>query len=338
MKFVDEAMINVNAGNGGHGCLSFRREKFVPHGGPDGGNGGKGGDVVLVAVESRNTLADFRYTREFSAANGRPGAGRNRSGAGGDDRVIAVPAGTLIFDGDTGERLTDLAVTGQSFVVAAGGRGGAGNARFKSSTNQAPRRTTPGVQGDRRRLRLELQVLADVGLLGLPNAGKSTLLTAVSAAKPRVADYPFTTLYPELGVVDLGSGNSFVVADIPGLIEGAAEGVGLGVQFLKHLRRTRLLLHLVDIGSADTSDPPAAIRTVERELEAFDSQLAGRPRWLVLTKLDLVETDRATRFCEQLQEELGWTAPIFLVSGVSGAGCGQLTASVWNWLNENTER
>ena len=337
MKFVDEATIEVLAGKGGDGCLSFRREKFVPRGGPDGGDGGRGGDVVLVADGGINSLAQFRYKRKFSAVNGKGGAGRNRTGAGGEDCRIRVPAGTLVYDADTKERITDINRSDTTFVVAQGGRGGGGNIRFKSSTNRAPRRTVPGTPGDARTLRLELQVLADVGLLGLPNAGKSTFLRAVSQARPKVADYPFTTLHPQLGVVDIDVDSSFVIADIPGLIDGAAAGAGLGVRFLNHLRRTRLLLHMVDVGPEISNDPVADIKTVENELAAFDPDLASRPRWLVLNKVDLMSDEEADQILQTLVESLSWTSPSFVVSGLTGKGCRELVFGVQGWLTKQDQ-
>ena len=337
MKFVDEATIEVLAGKGGDGCLSFRREKFVPRGGPDGGDGGRGGDVVLVADGGINSLAQFRYKRKFSAVDGKGGAGRNRTGAGGEDCRIRVPAGTLVFDADTKERITDINRSDTTFVVAQGGRGGVGNMRFKSSTNRAPRRTVPGTPGDARTLRLELQVLADVGLLGLPNAGKSTFLRAVSQARPKVADYPFTTLHPQLGVVDIDVDSSFVIADIPGLIDGAAAGAGLGVRFLNHLRRTRLLLHMVDVGPEISNDPVADIKTVENELAAFDPDLASRPRWLVLNKVDLMSDEEADQIVQTLVESLSWTSPSFVVSGLTGKGCRELVFGVQGWLTKQDQ-
>jgi len=337
MKFVDEATIEVLAGKGGDGCLSFRREKFVPRGGPDGGDGGRGGDVVLVADGGINSLAQFRYKRKFSAVDGKGGAGRNRTGAGGEDCRIRVPAGTLVFDADTKERITDINRSDTTFVVAQGGRGGVGNMRFKSSTNRAPRRTVPGTPGDARTLRLELQVLADVGLLGLPNAGKSTFLRAVSQARPKVADYPFTTLHPQLGVVDIDVDSSFVIADIPGLIDGAAAGAGLGVRFLNHLRRTRLLLHMVDVGPEISNDPVADIKTVENELAAFDPDLASRPRWLVLNKVDLMSDEEADQILQTLVESLSWTSPSFVVSGLTGKGCRELVFGVQGWLTKQDQ-
>ena len=337
MKFVDEATIEVLAGKGGDGCLSFRREKFVPRGGPDGGDGGRGGDVLLVADGGINSLVQFRYKRKFSAVNGKGGAGRNRTGAGGEDCRIRVPAGTLVYDADTKERITDINRSDTTFVVAQGGRGGVGNMRFKSSTNRAPRRTVPGTPGDARTLRLELQVLADVGLLGLPNAGKSTFLRAVSQARPKVADYPFTTLHPQLGVVDIDVDSSFVIADIPGLIDGAAAGAGLGVRFLNHLRRTRLLLHMVDVGPEISNDPVADIKTVENELAAFDPDLASRPRWLVLNKVDLMSDEEADQILQTLVESLSWTSPSFVVSGLTGKGCRELVFGVQGWLTKQDQ-
>ena len=335
MKFVDEAVIALQAGNGGSGCLSFLREKFVPKGGPDGGDGGRGGDVVLRATSDLNTLADFRYTRKFSAENGTGGAGRNRTGAAGKDCVILVPEGTLVFAEHTDELLVDLDKDGKEFTVAVGGRGGVGNARFKSSVNQAPRRTIPGGEGDRLSVRLELQVLADVGLLGLPNAGKSTILSRISAARPKIADYPFTTLYPHLGVVDVGQGAGFVVADIPGLIEGAADGAGLGVQFLRHLNRTRLLLHVVDINDISGDSPRLAIETIVRELEGFDPALAERDRWLVFNKADTLEPSHAAEIVKETCTGLNWRYPWFLISAVSGQGCDEMCQKIWHKLDDD---
>lgn len=335
MKFVDEATITVHAGKGGNGCLSFRREKYVPRGGPDGGDGGRGGSVYLQARSGLNTLADFRFTRSFVAENGKGGSGRNCAGRGGDDVIIPVPEGTLVADRDTGELIGDLIKDDDLLLVAQGGDGGYGNTRFKSSTNRAPKRTTSGRTGDLRRLDLELRVLADVGLLGLPNAGKSTLLRAVSQARPRVADYPFTTLYPQLGVVALEQGRSFVIADIPGLIEGAAEGAGLGIQFLRHLERTRLLLHLVDIAPFDPeSDPVVAIRTIERELEKYDTILADKDRWLILNKVDLLSEEAVAEMSDRLVEALEWKGRVFMVSAITGQGCRPLVGEILAWLEE----
>ncbi len=329
MNFVDEATIRVQAGNGGHGCLSFRREKYVERGGPDGGDGGHGGSVFLVADASLNTLADFRVARKYRAESGQPGAGRNKTGKSGDDLDVSVPCGTVVYDVDTGETICDLTADGERRMVAEGGRGGLGNTRFKSSTNRAPRKTTPGTPGEARHLRLELKVLADVGLLGLPNAGKSTLIAAMSAAKPRIADYPFTTLHPNLGVVRVGQLQSFVMADIPGLIEGASEGAGLGIRFLKHLSRTRLLLHVVDVAPLDEQVRPAeSVTAVVRELEAFSSELALMPRWLVLNKIDLLDADELARRRQQLVDDLAWDGPVFEVSAATGRGTDALGQAV----------
>ncbi len=329
MNFVDEATIRVQAGNGGHGCLSFRREKYVERGGPDGGDGGHGGSVFLVADASLNTLADFRVARKYRAESGQPGAGRNKTGKSGDDLDVSVPCGTVVYDVDTGETICDLTADGDRRMVAEGGRGGLGNTRFKSSTNRAPRKTTPGTPGEARHLRLELKVLADVGLLGLPNAGKSTLIAAMSAAKPRIADYPFTTLHPNLGVVRVGQLQSFVMADIPGLIEGASEGAGLGIRFLKHLSRTRLLLHVVDVAPLDEQVRPAeSVTAVVRELEAFSSELALMPRWLVLNKIDLLDADELARRRQQLVDDLAWDGPVFEVSAATGRGTDALGQAV----------
>ena len=338
MKFVDEATIRVIAGNGGHGCLSFRREKYVARGGPDGGDGGHGGGVFLVADASLNTLADFRVARKFRAGNGQPGAGRNMTGKSGDDLEVRVPTGTVVHDVDTGELICDLTAEGQKRLVAEGGRGGLGNTRFKSSTNRAPRKTTNGTPGESRHLKLELQVLADVGLLGMPNAGKSTLITAMSQAKPRIADYPFTTLHPNLGVVRVGRLQSFVMADIPGLIEGAAEGAGLGIQFLKHLQRTRLLLHLVDIAPIDPGAEPARdVVAIAAELAKFSEELAAKPRWLVINKTDLLSDEDLEVAREMLLAALDWRGPVFEVSAATGAGTEALGHAVMQALEEFEE-
>ena len=335
MKFVDEATVRVVAGNGGHGCLSFRREKYVARGGPDGGDGGHGGNVYLVADASLNTLADFRVARKFRAQSGQGGAGRNMTGKSGDDLDVLVPVGTVVQDVDTGELICDLTAEGQRQMVAEGGRGGLGNTRFKSSTNRAPRKTTQGTPGESRHLKLELKVLADVGLLGMPNAGKSTLISAMSEAKPRIADYPFTTLHPNLGVVRVGRLQSFVMADIPGLIEGAAEGAGLGIRFLKHLQRTRLLLHLVDIAPIDPAAKPAHdVRAIAGELEKFSPELAQKPRWLVINKIDLLGGDELAAAREALLDELSWDGPVFEVSAATGAGTEALGQAVMRALEE----
>ncbi len=322
MKFVDEANIRVCAGDGGDGALSFRREKFVPRGGPDGGNGGAGGDIYLLAQAGLNTLADFRYTRVFQARNGQRGGARNCSGADGPDLVIPVPIGTIVHDVELDAVIGDLTADGQRLLIAQGGRGGLGNTHFKSSTNRAPRRIVPGSPGQVRELHLELQVLADVGLVGLPNAGKSTLLRAVSEARPKVADYPFTTLHPELGVVTVERHRSFVIADIPGLIAGAHEGAGLGVQFLRHLSRTRLLVHLVDLFPLDPqADPLADIRVIEQELACFSPELAARERWLVFNKADLRPEAEREEAVARILKALAWTGPYAVVSAIKGTGC-----------------
>jgi GTPase len=338
MKFVDEATIQVNAGKGGDGCMSFRRERFIPFGGPDGGDGGDGGSVFLVADENLNTLIDFRFKRIFKATNGQPGMGRQRTGKSGEDLHIKVPCGTVVWDEDTEENLGDLTEHGQILKVAQGGRRGLGNMHFKTSTNRAPRHTVPGTAGEQRRLYLELQVLADVGLLGLPNAGKSTFIRAVSAARPKVADYPFTTLHPNLGVVSLEPHRSFVIADIPGLIEGAAEGAGLGIQFLKHLSRCNLLLHLVDVAPIDGSDPVENVHKISAELQKYDDEyeedLAARETWLVLNKLDLLAPDERDQICADIVEGLDWEGEVFAVSAVSGEGCVALCQALMNRLEE----
>ena len=338
MKFVDEATIRVQAGNGGHGCLSFRREKYVERGGPDGGDGGNGGAVYLVADDSLNTLVDFRVARKFRAESGQGGAGRNMTGKSGEDLDVAVPCGTVIHDVDTGELIGDLTEPGQRLKVAEGGRGGLGNTRFKSSTNRAPRKTTNGTQGEGRHLALELKVLADVGLVGMPNAGKSTLIRAMSAARPKVADYPFTTLHPNLGVVSVGRLQSFVMADIPGLIEGAAEGAGLGIRFLKHIQRTRLLLHLVDIAPLDSdADPVDAFRAIEAELGKYSDELVEKVRWLVINKIDLLPLEDREAAQDRLVRELNWQGPVFQVSAETGEGTEQLGQAVMQWLELQLE-
>ncbi|MFZ9052030.1 MAG: Obg family GTPase CgtA [Woeseiaceae bacterium] len=337
MKFVDEATIRVLAGNGGHGALSFRREKYVERGGPDGGDGGHGGSVYLVAEPSMNTLADFRVARKFKAGSGQPGAGRNKTGRSGDDLEVRIPCGTVVHDVDTGELICDLTEPGQRQKVAEGGRGGLGNTRFKSSVNRAPRKTTNGTPGEARHLKLELKVLADVGLLGMPNAGKSTLISAMSEAKPRIADYPFTTLHPNLGVVRVGALQSFVMADIPGLIEGASEGAGLGIQFLKHLQRTGLLLHLVDIAPIDPDANPANdVKAILRELHNFSAELAAKPRWLVINKIDLLANDELKAARDNLLSELAWDGPVFEVSAATGEGVEALGQAVMRELEDLT--
>jgi GTP-binding protein len=336
MKFVDEARAKVVAGHGGRGAVSFRREKFVPYGGPDGGDGGLGGSVYLRAQEGINTLADFRVQRTFRAQHGQPGSGADCTGRGGEDLYVPVPVGTVVTDEETGETLGDLAVAGQVLRVAQGGKGGWGNARFKSSTNRTPRKSTPGLPGESRGLQLELKLLADVGLLGLPNAGKSTLIRAVSAARPKVADYPFTTLHPQLGVVSVGPARSFVMADIPGLIEGAAEGTGLGIRFLKHLQRTRVLLHLVDIAPPDPEeDPVAGARSIVKELKKFSAELAARERWLVLNKIDLVPAGELEARCRDIVRRLRFKGPVFRISGATGQGTKELCEAVMRHLEAN---
>src|SRR5713226_4679136 len=335
MKFVDEATIEVHAGKGGDGIASFRREKFIPRGGPDGGDGGRGGSIHAVADRNINTLVEYRYARIHRARNGEKGQGSDCYGKAADDITLRVPVGTVISDLASGEVLADLSADGQIALLAKGGQGGLGNIHFKSSTNRAPRQCTPGEPGENRILKLELKVLADVGLLGQPNAGKSTLIRAVSAARPKVADYPFTTLHPNLGVVRVDENRSFVVADIPGLIAGAAEGAGLGHQFLRHLQRTRLLLHLVDIAPADASvDPAAEVKAIAAELRKYDSALARKPRWLVLNKIDLVPQAERKRRAQALAKKLRWTKPWFLVSGATGEGTRELTYAMMEFLEK----
>ena len=338
MKFVDEATIKVQAGNGGNGCMSFRREKYIPKGGPDGGDGGDGGSVILLATEGLNTLIDFRYTRNFKAQNGEPGRGSDCTGAGGEDLVLNVPVGTTVLDEETGEILGDLTELGQTLKVAQGGFHGLGNTRFKSSINRAPRQTSPGTEGEVREIKLELKVLADVGLLGLPNAGKSTFIRSVSAARPKVANYPFTTLVPNLGVVGMSGDKSFVVADIPGLIEGASEGAGLGIRFLKHLTRTRLLLHLVDMMPYDGTTPAENAAVIEQELEKFSSTLAQGDRWLVLNKTDLLPEDEVEEACKAVVEQLDWQGPIFVISAISGEGTKALCTAIMDYIDGHRDR
>ncbi|MEC9411398.1 MAG: GTPase ObgE [Pseudomonadota bacterium] len=333
MKFVDEAKIKISAGAGGNGCLSFRREKFIPFGGPDGGDGGDGGDVYLLADSQVNTLIDFRYQRNFKAERGEHGRGRLCSGARGEDLIIKVPIGTEAWDDDTDELIGDLTKDGDKLLVAKGGWHGLGNARYKSSINRAPRQTSDGTPGEERTLRLEMKLLADVGLLGLPNAGKSTFISQVSAAQPKVANYPFTTLYPNLGVVTLKDVRSFVIADIPGLVEGAADGAGLGIQFLKHLTRTRLLLHLVDMAPVDVKqDPVESVQIINRELENYSEALGSQDQWLVLNKMDLVPEDIRDDLCQEVLDRLQWKGKVFYISGQTGEGCDALVNEVMNYL------
>jgi len=330
MKFIDEASIEVRAGDGGNGCVSFRREKYIPRGGPDGGDGGDGGSVFLEADGGMNTLVDFRHNRKFAAERGENGRGRNCTGKSGGDLVIKVPVGTVVHEADTGELIGDLVHDGQRLLVARGGFHGLGNVRFKSSTNRTPQQSKPGTPGEHRQLHLELKLLADVGLLGLPNAGKSTLIRAVSAARPRVADYPFTTLHPNLGVVRVGAHRSFVMADVPGLIEGAAEGAGLGIQFLKHLSRTRLLLHLVDMGPL--ANPVADVAAITAELERFSPELAARERWLVLNKTDLLAAEERELRCREVVEALHWNGPVFAISALAAEGTEVLVRAVMDFI------
>lgn len=336
MKFVDEAEIRVEAGDGGNGIVSFRREKYIPMGGPDGGDGGDGGSVYLTVVANLNTLVDFRYHPLHRAGRGQNGMGGNCTGQKGEDCYIAVPPGTQVYDADTGEKLGDLTEVGETLLVARGGFHGLGNTRFKSSTNRAPRRATPGTPGEHRRLRLELKLIADVGLLGLPNAGKSSLIRAISAARPKVADYPFTTLYPNLGVVRVEELRSFVVADIPGIIEGAAEGAGLGLRFLKHLSRTDLLLHLVDVLPPDpTEDPVASIGKIVHELEKWGDDLLAKPRWLVLNKIDQLPADQVEAHCQRIIDALAWQEPVFCISALRGDGLSTLNYAVMEFLERH---
>ncbi len=338
MKFVDEAVIHVYAGKGGDGCMSFRREKYIPFGGPNGGDGGDGGSVYLQADPDLNTLVDYRFNRLHRAQNGRPGQGSNCTGHGGADLVLPVPVGTIVWNIETGEQIADINVAGEKVLVAQGGFHGLGNLRFKSSINRAPRKTTKGTAGEERELRLELRLLADVGLLGMPNAGKSTFIRSVSAATPKVADYPFTTLHPNLGVVRIGQGQSFVIADIPGVIEGAAEGAGLGLQFLRHLTRTNLILHLVDIAPLDESDPIESVKKLHIELEKYSAELAAKPCWLVLNKIDLILPEEVAYYVEKFKQILAWTAPVFAISGLSGAGTKELCKAIMTHIATNKEQ
>lgn len=338
MKFFDEATISVTAGNGGKGAVSFRREKYIPRGGPDGGDGGRGGSIHMMADRNLNTLIDYRYTRVYRAEHGENGRGADCYGKGGSDLTLRVPVGTVVTDAATGEVLADLDSDGSIAIIARGGNGGLGNLHFKSSTNRAPRQFTPGENGETRELKLELKVLADVGLLGMPNAGKSTFIRAISAARPKVADYPFTTLQPNLGVVRVGENQSFVVADIPGLIRGASEGAGLGHRFLRHLQRTRLLLHLIDVAPLDPhADPVLDVHAIVDELRNYDEALYQKPRWIVLNKIDLIAPQERTALIADLLQRLKSTAPVYAISAVSGEGCQQLIRDVMNFISSISE-
>ncbi|MCG2586028.1 GTPase ObgE [Massilia sp. TS11] len=335
MKFIDEARIEVIAGTGGNGCASFCREKFRPFGGPDGGDGGRGGSIYAIADRNVNTLVDYRYAKMHRAENGEPGRGSDCYGKGAEDVHLRMPVGTLIIDNNSGEVLADLTTHGQTELLARGGEGGWGNIHFKSSTNRAPRQKTDGKEGERRELRLELKVLADVGLLGMPNAGKSTFITAVSNARPKIADYPFTTLHPNLGVVRVSHEKSFVIADIPGLIEGAAEGAGLGHQFLRHLQRTHLLLHIVDVAPFDAGvDPVKEAKALVKELKKYDESLADKPRWLVLNKLDMVPEDERKKVVKDFVKRMAWKGPVFEISALSREGCQELVNAIYLHLQE----
>jgi GTPase len=339
MKFIDEAVIEVHAGKGGNGVVSFRREKYVPRGGPDGADGGRGGSVWAVADGNINTLVDYRFARIHRAKDGERGMGRQKNGRGAEDVVLRMPVGTVISDADTGQTIADLSADGERALIARGGEGGLGNVNFKSSTNRAPRKATPGGAGESRRVNLELKVLADVGLLGLPNAGKSTLIRAVSAARPKVADYPFTTLQPYLGVVRIGVDRSFVIADIPGLIEGAAEGAGLGHQFLRHLARTRLLLHVVDVAPLEPdADPARDARAIAAELRKYDPGLHRRPRWLVFNKMDMLAEEERGPACAAILKKLRWRGPHFVISALTGEGCAELASAVMRFLETKKAR
>jgi GTP-binding protein len=330
MKFVDEATIDIAAGNGGAGCMSFRREKFIPFGGPNGGDGGRGGSVFAVADRNLNTLIDYRYARRHEARNGEPGRGSDQFGAAADDIVLRMPVGTIVKDLETDQVIAELLVPGELVLLAKGGDGGFGNMHFKTSTNRAPRQKTPGWPGEQKKLKLELRVLADVGLLGMPNAGKSTLIAAISNARPKIADYPFTTLHPNLGVVRAGPDRSFVVADIPGLIEGASEGAGLGHQFLRHLQRTRLLLHMVDLAPFDDNiDPVAQAKAIVKELRKYDEALYEKPRWLVLNKLDMVPADEREARVKDFVKRLRWKGPVFQVSALTREGLEPMVQAIY---------
>jgi len=338
MKFVDEVSIRVKAGDGGNGCMAFRREKFIENGGPNGGDGGDGGSIYMVADENLNTLVDYRYTRHFEAERGANGGSTDCTGKKGEDLILRVPVGTTVIDASTQEIIGDLVKAGQKLMVVQGGWHGLGNTRFKSSTNRAPRQTTPGKPGEQRDLKLEMKVLADVGLLGLPNAGKSTFIRAVSAAKPKVADYPFTTLVPNLGVVSVDRWKSFVIADIPGLIEGASDGAGLGIRFLKHLARTRVLLHLVDLAPLDESSPADAAEVIVNELLRFSPSLCERERWLVLNKSDMIPEDEREARVKEVVDRLQWEGPVYLISAISRQGTEQISHDLMRYLEDRADR
>jgi GTP-binding protein len=337
MKFIDEAKIEVIAGDGGNGCASFCREKFRPFGGPDGGDGGKGGSIWAIADRNVNTLVDYRFSKLHKARNGESGRGADCYGKGADDIMLRMPVGTLIIDSNDGEIIADMTEHGEVTLLAKGGEGGWGNIHFKSSTNRAPRQKSDGKEGERRELRLELKVLADVGLLGMPNAGKSTFITAVSNARPKIADYPFTTLHPNLGVVRVSHEKSFVIADIPGLIEGAADGAGLGIQFLRHLQRTRLLLHIVDLAPFDTVDPVKEAKAIVKELKKYDESLFEKPRWLVLNKLDMVPEDERKKRVKDFVKRFGWKGRVFEISALTREGCEDLVVEIYNYLAEQRQ-
>jgi GTP-binding protein len=334
MKFVDEATIKVESGKGGNGIVSFRREKYIPFGGPNGGDGGDGGSVILKATTSLNTLVDFRHVSFYKAENGQQGQNKEKTGKGGEDLIIPVPVGTSVYDQETEEFIGDLIADGQQLIVARGGFHGLGNTRFKSSVNRAPRQCTPGTPAERRVLRLELKVLADVGLLGMPNAGKSTFIRAVSAARPKVANYPFTTITPNLGVVSVVPHRSFVVADIPGIIAGAAEGAGLGIQFLKHVSRTGLLLHMLDVEPYDHSDPVESFKSIEQELKKFSAELMHKDRWLVINKIDLLDKDERRQHCDAIIRALDWKGPVFEIAAVNQEGTKELCFAIMDHLEQ----
>ncbi len=335
MKFVDEALIDVAAGDGGAGCMSFRREKFIPFGGPNGGDGGRGGSVWVVADRNINTLIDYRYARRHIARNGEAGRGSDQFGAAGPDIDLRMPVGTIVSDAESGELLVELLEHEQRELLVKGGDGGFGNLHYKTSTNRAPRQKTPGWPGAAKKLQLELRVLADVGLLGMPNAGKSTLITAISNARPKIADYPFTTLHPNLGVVRVGPEKSFVVADVPGLIEGASEGAGLGHQFLRHLQRTRLLLHMVDAAPFDDTDPVAQARAIVAELKKYDPALHAKPRWLVFNKLDMVPADEREARVKEFVRRLRWKGPVFAISALAREGLTPLVERIYTHVSQH---